>query len=196
MNKKINFLKKYSLAFLYFIVYVLTLYSLTYFHLRAFIEGFIFTAPVVIFILIWACDICRNYEIKLKNFSQKKEANEDLFLIFFVLSISGLISMIYDKNNSDLLGWWPYIFLFQSVIFFVFSFLFTTCLQLLPKHKFYTQLWFLVILITQSISNYLPYYISLGIFGSFYKGYILMFIYLFLNLFIIGFLKKLFRNKH
>lgn len=196
MDKKINFLKKYSLGSLYFIVYVLTLYSLTYFHLRALIEGLIFTAPVVMFILIWACDICHNYEIKLKNFSQKKEANEDLFFIFFALSISGLISMIYDRNNSDLLGWWPYIFLFQSVLFFVFSFLFTSCLQLIPKHNFYTQMWFLLIFFTQSISNFLPYYINLGILGPFYKGYVLMFIYLFLNLLMIGLIKKIFRNKH
>jgi len=186
--------KKHFLSLIIIIFYILCIKAMTNFQLRGLIESLIFTLPIILFVIFWCSATLQNYHFIIKNYSPSKEFNEDLLLIFYAMFLTGMILLILDKDNPDLISWWDYILLFQSVIFFIFSFSFSSLLQLKPKHKHYTQIWFFIILITQPLLYFFPYKINIPLLGAIDRGYILMFLYLIINLFCIGMQKNFSRQ--
>lgn len=191
MEGIVSFIKKHVLSLILIVAYIFTLNAMTKFHIRGVIEGGILTIPAILFIMAWSSFTLKNYSFRSIPESSSNESNADLFLIFYSLFLSTLIHMCLEKNNTDLSGWWPFVLLFMSVIYFIFSFIFTWCLQTIPKHKHYTQIWFLIILFSFPILHYLPFRTNIWLVGSFETFYVLLMSYLSINVLMIFILRKL-----
>ena len=171
-------------------VYIFAIHAMTGLDIRGVIEGLIFTLPAILAVMIWCLHAFKNYDFQLKSCSSCHESYMDLFLIFYALFLGGLILMCLEKNNTDLRGWWPFVLLFQSVIYMIFSFLFTSLFQIIPRHKLYTYIWFFIILFSWPALHYLPFKTNIWLLGSVDTFYMLLLGYLFVNVFIILIWKK------
>lgn len=189
-NKLALFFKRYILILVLCVVYIFALNAMTGFDARGVTEGLGFTLPAILAVMVWCLHAFNNYDFKLKSYSSYHESYTDLFLIFYAFFIGGLIFMCLEKNNVDLRGWWPFVLLFQSVIYMIFSFLFTSLFQIIPRHKLYTYIWFFIILFSLPALHYLPFKTNIWLLGSVDTFYMLLLGYLFVNAFIILIWKK------
>lgn len=149
------------------ILYISSIFSVQYQSGASLIEDLLFGIPVYAIFLIWSQRSSRLiYENELSE-NIKVIFARDIFLISYSFYFSSLISLILQYQNVDLRGWWPFYIYFVTAIGFIFSLAFSLFASVLNRHKIYTLIFSLFIVIVFSTISFFPAHIQLGFLDGF-----------------------------
>lgn len=100
-------------------------------------EGFYLSLPLVCIMVHW-CEQ-RAPLIRMKDYLLTKQESfgRDLFMISYSFVLAGLFSLLFQYNNSDVRGWWPVFFYFNSLVGVLFALVYSLIALMLPLHKMY-----------------------------------------------------------
>lgn len=123
------------------------------------LEGFYITLPLVLITLFLSQITCCSKNVS-KKINWAIVLNKNIFFITYCFLIGGLISVIFNFNNIDLLGWWP---LFLYLLYFsglVFSLAFSIISWTIKYHNhIYNSVFYMVIVFLMIFLKMFPHYI-------------------------------------
>ena len=143
------------------IVYLVAFLTMEY-HSSNQWEGFCFSIPLIIMTIIWSEKAKKLIDMDDRIITKKEAFRRDLFLIFYGFILSFLLSMLFEYDNADVLGWWPVILLLVSLYGMLFAVSFSLMALLLGNHKRYTVIFSIVILL---LMTFMPTYIPIPFLG-------------------------------
>lgn len=112
----------------------------------------------------------------------------DFFLISYSFIFGDLISLIFQYNNSDALGWWPIGNCIVSAFGLIFAFIFSLIAMLLNNHRKYTALYSIIIITSLIIISFMMYLDPLSVYAQSKAFYMIFFMLLALHfVFCVGY---------
>ena len=137
---------RYSWAL--FIIYLTVLTTMEYFSYKFSLESICFSLPVITAFIFWSERTTLIIQKHDGSITKISEFNRDLFLISFSFISGNLLSLLFQYNNSDTLGWWPLAIYFVSAFGILFAIAFSLIAMMLNNHKKYTLIYSLVLIFT------------------------------------------------
>lgn len=155
-----------AFSWLIILTFFVASFLMEYFSNSRSLEGFIITLPLIIATVYWSENSA--YLLKKTDFqlTRGEVFRRDLFLIFFSFIASGLLSLLFQYNNSDMRGWWPLFMYTTSVYGLIFTVIFSYSALIVNNHKMYLIIFSFIISIIILFSKFWPYYISVFFIGS------------------------------
>jgi hypothetical protein len=158
-------LNRYS--WLLIIVFIGVIFSMEYpfFDHHNPFEGLI-SAPVIIVALYWSQKAGYLSQCDEGRTTKNKAFFRDVYVISYSFVLGILLSLLFEHNNADARGWWPFIVGWLTIYGFLFASLFSCIAMLLNKHKNYTGIFAVGIVLSCSFMNFFPRYITILYFGK------------------------------
>ena len=157
-------LNSYSWSLILF--FIAANFSMEYYSGGIPLEGFFMVLPLIFGAVLWSEQTASLKNTKDLDQNKNEAFIWDLFTITFSFILGGLISLLFEYNNTDARGWWPLIIFFISFCGLVFSSIYSLLSLLLPYHKRYTMVFACLIITILSLSKFFPRYLSLGFLGE------------------------------
>lgn len=192
MNNKFFYIKKNHRNFISPALFVLftvflffsSLLAMRYSSASSLIEDIFFSIPVFWIFLIW---FLKSYRLVFGNESDQTSKDifiRDIFIISYGFYCAALISMVFQYNNIDLKGWWPFYLYLCSLTGLIFAVCFSLVAKFNKYHKFYTNCFALLIILVFSNIWFFPKSLTVPIIGVIDFYWIIILFFMLLHIFI------------
>lgn len=155
-------------SWILFIIYVTVVTVMEYFSHTFSVENIYISLPLIAMFIIWSEKITLVIHI-----TDKEVFNRDFFLISYSFISGNLISLLFQYNNSDTLGWWPLGIYIISVFGVVFAWLFSLIAMMLKNHKKYTLIFSMVLISVLIFISFMMHLEPLSIYAKYETFYII-----------------------
>lgn len=129
-------------------------------------EGLFLSLPVIIFALYWSQKAGYLSQCDEGKITKKMAFFRDVYVISYSFVLAILLSLLFAHSNADARGWWPFIVGWLAICGFLFATIFSYIAMLLDKHKSYTGIFAVGIVLSFSFMNFFPGYITILYFGK------------------------------
>jgi len=119
-------------------------------------EGFYLSLPLIVIIVYWCEQRVPLVRMKDCLLTKQESFGRDLFMISYSFVLAGLFSLLFQYNNSDIKGWWPVFFYFNSLVGVLFAFVYSLIALMLPRHKMYVVFSTSIIMILITLLKFWP----------------------------------------
>ena len=130
------------------IIYLTALTTMEYFSYKVSMESIYYSIPLIVAFIFWSERTTSLLQKPDESITKKNNFNRDLFLISLSFVSGDLLSLLFQYNNSDTLGWWPLIIYFIAAFGILFAVIFSLIAMMLNGHKRYTLIYSFVIILT------------------------------------------------
>ncbi|MBA2710109.1 MAG: hypothetical protein H0U57_05920 [Tatlockia sp.] len=119
-------------------------------------EGIACTLPIIALFLVWSEQLTGQLS-KRKPESRKDNFQRDLFVINYAFLFAVFASLLFEGNNVDARGWWPFFVLFSTLYGWGIGLLFSVFALLLNKnHRYYTHGFAIILTFFLMLPNVIP----------------------------------------
>ncbi|MBY0544729.1 MAG: hypothetical protein K2Q14_04185 [Gammaproteobacteria bacterium] len=131
-----------------FIIYLTVVTTMEYFSYKFSLESIYFSLPLMAAFIFWSERTILVIQKPDGSITKTERFKRDLFLISFSFISGHLLSLLFQYNNSDALGWWPLAIYFISAFGILFAIIFSLIAMMLNNHKKYTLIYSITIILT------------------------------------------------
>ena len=156
-------LNRYSwgLIFIYFIVAT----TMEYFSYRVSLENIFLTLPLIGALIFWSQKTTL-LNRKADSFMTKLEIfYRDLFVVCVGFICGYFLSLLFQYDNSDTLGVWPFAIYFSAILGLLLACVFSLIAMILNEHKRYTFVFSSFLMLWLIISSFLAYHKPFSVFA-------------------------------
>lgn len=176
LNQGVGMYRFNIYSWVIFIIYLTVVTTMEYFSYKFSLESIYLSLPLIIAFIFWS----ERTELVISkhdsSITKTDGFNRDFFLISFSFISGHLLSLLFQYNNSDAIGWWPLAIYFISAFGILFAFIFSLIALMLNNHKKYTLIYSLVIILNQIFISFMLYLGPLSIFAKTKTYYIIFLI--------------------
>lgn len=156
-----------------FIIYLTVVTTMEYFSYKFSLESIYFSLPLIVAFIFWSERTAVVIQRNDGSITKTEGFNQDLFLISFSFISGNLLSLLFQYNNSDTIGWWPLAIYFISAFGILFAIIFSLIALMLNNHKKYTLIYSLVLIINLMFISFMMHVDPLSIFAKSNTFYII-----------------------
>lgn len=127
----------------------------------------LFGVPLYGLFILWSVSAVSLIDANELKQGSKERFARDAFLISYSFYSAGLIEILIQHNNADVMGWWLFGIHFITLVGLSFSLLFSTFALCLGPHRTYTFLFSLAIIILFMIKDFFPWYAQISFVNSY-----------------------------
>lgn len=160
-------------SWLIFLIYLTVVTTMEYFSYKFSWERIYFSIPLLVAFIFWSERVAVITKKHDGSLTKTEGFIQDLFLISFSFISGNLLSLLFQYNNSDTLGWWPLGIYFISAFGILFAIIFSLIALMLNNHKKYTLIYSLVIILNLMFISFMMHLDRLSIFAKFETFYII-----------------------
>lgn len=147
-------------------IYIIAMATMEYFSYQFSWESIFFSLPLIAAFICWSESMVTVLK-KPQGFITKSEGfHRDLFLISFSFISGELLSLLFQYNNSDVLGWWPIAIYFISAFGILFAVVFSLIALILDNHKSYTLIYSITIIVILLFTSFMTHLDPFSFFAS------------------------------
>lgn len=169
-------------SWILFIIYLTVVTTMEYFSHIFSLEHIYISIPLIVMFIIWSEKTTLAIQKSDISITNKEVFNRDLFFISYSFICGYLISLLFQYNNSDTLGWWPLGIYIVSAFGIIFAFLFSLFAVMLKSHKKYTLIYSLVLIFILIFISFMMHLDPLSIYAKYETFYIIFFILISLHI--------------
>lgn len=165
-------LNNYSIALIS--VYILAFIIMSYGDPLTYWTQGLFSLSVIVLVILWSEKMTSHLKHQ-KNRQPLMAFGRDVFIINYSVVFCFVASLIFQRNNVDVRGWWPVIIILSELYAIIFGLVFAVLAKLLKtQHDRYTDGFAQVMVIGFIALVFLPHYPSLGPLGHVHSFNILV----------------------
>lgn len=173
LNQGIRMYRFNIYSWVIFIIYLTVVTTMEYFSYKFSLESIYSSLPLIMAFIFWSERTTLAIQKHDGSITKKEEFNRDLFLISFSFISGNLLSLLFQYNNSDTLGWWPLAIYFISAFGILFATIFSLIALMLNSHKGYTLICSLVLILNLMFISFMMHLDLLSIFAKSETFYII-----------------------
>lgn len=158
------------------IIYLTVIATMQYFSPAFSFENIYISLPLIVALIICS-ENTRSIQIPDNDLTKTERFFQDCFLISYSFIAGNLLSLLFQYNNSDVLGWWPITIYFSSLIGVLFAIMFSLFAIMLNIHKKYTLVYSVILVLVQMFISFMMHLNPLSIFAR-DKTYYAVFLFL------------------
>jgi hypothetical protein len=148
-----------------------------YFSYKFSLESIYLSLPLIAFFIFWSERTTLLIQKSEGSITKKDRFNRDLFLISYSFITGNLLSLFFQYNNSDALGWWPLVIYIIAAFGVLFAIIFSLIAMLLNSHKQYTVIFSIILILTLLFTSFMRHLDPFSFFAkteTFYNIYLLL----------------------
>lgn len=176
------------------IIYLTVLTTMEYFSYRFSFESIYVGFPLIASFIYWSDRMGLVIDKPDGSLTKGERFNLDLFLISFTFISGYLLSLLFQYNNSDTLGWWPIAIYFIAAFGILFAFIFSITAMILNNHIKYTLFYSATLVITLMFISFMTYLNPVSFFAKNETFYIIFLVLIGIHLLICLVLKSIYRR--
>lgn len=159
MLQESNFASKYLNGFSLFIIiaYLSASCVMEYCSPHILWEGIYISLPLICIFIYWSGTINHLITRTDSQLTQGDVFRRDFFLITYSFLLATIFSLLFQYDNSDVKGWWPFIMYLFTLYGLVFATLFSLIALMITNHKVYSVIFSLLIFFIFLFSKYWPH---------------------------------------
>jgi hypothetical protein len=160
-----------------FIIYLTVVITMEYFSYKFSFESIYFSFPLIVAFIFWSERATLVIQKHDDSLTKKEEFSRDLFLISFSFIAGNLLSLLFQYNNNDTIAWWPLAIYFVSAFGILFAIIFSLIALMLNRHKKYTLIYSLVLILNLMFISFMMHLNPLSVFAK-YETFYIIFLFL------------------
>jgi len=152
-------------------IYLTVLTTMEYFSYQFSWESIYFSLPLITAFIFWSERTALLIQKVDGSLTRTEGFKRDLFLISFSFIAGDLLSLLFQYNNSDALGWWPLAIYVVSAFGILFAVIFSLVAMMLNNHKVYAVIYSIVLILVHMFASFMMHLDPLSFFsqsGTFY----------------------------
>ena len=169
-------------SWILFLIYLTVVTIMEYFSHTFSLENIYISIPLIAMFIFWSEKTTLVIQKRDISITNKEVFNRDLFFVSYSFISGNLISLLFQYNNSDTLGWWPLAIYIVSTFGVIYAFLFSLIAMTLKNHKKYTLIFSIVLISILIFISLMMHLNPLSIYAKYETFYIIFFILITLHL--------------